>query len=67
MSKILSHSKLELEESHAALLSLLKKCEAAQANSSLSQSRQTLMKRRIAALKIALSLIEEKQEVTDEI
>lgn len=55
----------ELDEAHRALLSTLKKCEKVETNANLGKSQQTLLKRRIAALKIALTLIE--RERSDEI
>jgi len=51
-------TKVELEESHKALLSTLNKCEKVQGNATLGKSQETLLKRRIAALKVALKLIE---------
>lgn len=51
----------ELSEAHRALLSTLHKCEKIDARK-LGTSQQTLLKRRIAALKIALTLIEKEQE-----
>ncbi|RCX19300.1 hypothetical protein DFR58_10344 [Anaerobacterium chartisolvens] len=53
----------ELTEAHRALLSTLKKCEKIDVDK-LPQAQQTLLKRRIAALKIALNLISEKLEET---
>lgn len=50
----------ELREAHRALLSTLHKCEKMDA-AKLGKSQQTLLKRRIAALKIALTLIEMEQ------
>lgn len=50
----------ELSEAHRALLSTLKKCENIDAQK-LGKSQQTLLMRRIAALKIALALIEKEQ------
>lgn len=50
----------ELCEAHRALLSTLHKCEKMDA-AKLGKSQQTLLKRRIAALKIALTLIEKEQ------
>lgn len=50
----------ELREAHRALLSTLHKCEKMDA-AKLGKSQQTLLKRRIAALKIALTLIEKEQ------
>ena len=49
----------ELAEAHRALLSTLSKCEKI-APEKLSASQRTLLERRIAALKVALSLINEK-------
>ena len=53
-------TKDELKEAHRALLSTLHKCEKVQDGSNLGKSQQTLLERRIAALKVALVLIEEK-------
>ncbi len=50
----------ELSEAHRALLSTLHKCEKMDAIK-LGKSQQTLLERRIAALKIALILIEKEQ------
>ncbi|OGO78116.1 MAG: hypothetical protein A2Y23_07960 [Clostridiales bacterium GWB2_37_7] len=50
----------ELSEAHRALLSTLHKCEKMDATK-LGKSQQTLLERRIAALKIALTLIEKEQ------
>lgn len=55
------YSKQELEEAHRALLSTLHKCEKMDMDK-LGKSQQTLLERRIAALKLALSLI--SQELT---
>ncbi len=51
----------ELSEAHRALLSTLKKCEKIDTDK-LPKAQRTLLKRRIAALKIALDLINEKLE-----
>ncbi|HHX23043.1 MAG TPA: hypothetical protein GX723_03380 [Thermoanaerobacterales bacterium] len=51
----------ELSEAHRALLSTLQKCEKIDAMK-LGKSQQTLLKRRIAALKVALTLIEKEQD-----
>ncbi len=51
----------ELDEAHRALLSTLKKCEKIDMPK-LGQSQQTLLSRRIAALKIALHLIEREMK-----
>lgn len=50
----------ELSEAHRALLSTLHKCEKIDAGK-LAMSQQTLLKRRIAALRIALALIEKEK------
>lgn len=56
----------ELSEAHRALLSTLRKCEKIEL-AKLGKSQQTLLERRIAALKIALALIEkEKGEKAEE-
>lgn len=51
----------ELSEAHRALLSTLRKCEKMDIDK-LGKSQQTLLTRRIAALKVALALIEKEQE-----
>ncbi|MGI6123753.1 MAG: hypothetical protein ACOYIG_06090 [Acetivibrionales bacterium] len=50
----------ELKEAHRALLSTLHKCEKIDAGK-LGKSQKTLLERRIAALKVALTLIEKEQ------
>jgi hypothetical protein len=50
----------ELSEAHRALLSTLHKCEKID-GTKLGKSQQTLLDRRIAALKVALTLIEKEQ------
>jgi hypothetical protein len=50
----------QLSEAHRALLSTLNKCEKMD-REKLGKSQQTLLERRIAALKIALALIEKEQ------
>lgn len=54
----------ELREAHRALLSTLLKCEKMDAMK-LSKSQQTLLERRIAALKVALTLIEKEQDAKE--
>ena len=54
-------SKTQLEEAHRALLSTLRKCEKIDAEK-LPVSQRTLLERRIAALKVALALIEREIE-----
>jgi len=51
----------ELCEAHRALLSTLHKCQKIDATK-LGKSQQTLLERRIAALKVALTLIEKEQD-----
>lgn len=51
----------ELSEAHRALLSTLKKCEKIDSEK-LGKPQQTLLERRIAALKIALTLINKELE-----
>lgn len=51
----------ELCEAHCALLSTLHKCQKMDATK-LGKSQQTLLERRIAALKVALTLIEKEQD-----
>lgn len=50
----------ELSEAHRTLLSTLHKCEKMDAEK-LGKAQQTLLVRRIAALKVALTLIEKEQ------
>ncbi len=54
----------ELREAHRALLSTLKKCEKISPEK-LPKAQQTLLRRRIAALKVALALIEKEQHGGD--
>lgn len=49
----------ELNEAHRALLSTLHKCEKIDATK-LGKSQQTLLEQRIAALKVALTLIDKE-------
>jgi len=53
--------KTELIEAHRALSSTLQKCEKIDIGK-MGKSQQTLLDRRIDALKLALSLIEREQE-----
>ena len=57
-------SKTQLEEAHRALLSTLRKCEKIDAEK-LPASQHTLLERRIAALKVALTLIEKEIETKE--
>lgn len=50
----------ELKDAHRALLSTLNKCEKMDMEK-LGKSQRTLLERRIAALKVALALIEREQ------
>jgi uncharacterized protein with PIN domain len=50
----------ELGEAHRALMSTLHKCEKIDA-AKLGRPQKTLLERRIAALKVALALIEKEQ------
>ena len=55
-----SFSITELQDAHRSLLSTLHKCEKIDMGK-LGQSQRTLLERRIAALKVALTLIEREQ------
>ena len=55
-----SYKPYELAEAHRALLSTLNKCEKIDLGK-MGKSQRTLLERRIAALKLALSLIEKEQ------
>ncbi|MCL2557303.1 MAG: hypothetical protein FWE09_02365 [Treponema sp.] len=52
-----AYARPELEEAHKALLSTLRKCEKIDL-AKQGASQRSLLERRIAALKIALELIE---------
>ena len=52
----------ELTEAHRSLLSTLKKCEKVLENDKLPQSQRTLTERRVAALKLSLTLIEREMD-----
>jgi hypothetical protein len=54
------YSQNELEEAHRALLSTLNKCEKIDLEKQ-NPSQRTLLERRIAALRIAIDLIEQEQ------
>jgi len=56
-----SERQSELTEARYALISTLQKCEKIDLNKQ-GKSQRTLLARRIAALKIALRLIEKEQE-----
>jgi hypothetical protein len=51
----------DLSEAYRSLLSTLRKCEKVLESEKLPQSQRTLTERRLAALKIALTLIEREQ------
>ena len=55
----------ELAQAHKSLLSTLRKCEKINMDN-LGKSQQTLLTRRIAALKVALALIEKEQETQND-
>jgi catechol 2,3-dioxygenase-like lactoylglutathione lyase family enzyme/transcriptional regulator with XRE-family HTH domain len=54
----------ELQEAYSALSSTLKKCEKIEIGK-LGKSQQTLLKRRIVGLKLALKLIEKERNYSD--
>jgi hypothetical protein len=56
------YSKAELEEAKIALTSTLRKCENIDEGKKLGKSQQTLLDRRIRALRLALELIEREME-----
>jgi len=55
-----NYTKTELEEAKTALTSTLRKCEKIQDGKKLGASQQTLLDRRIRALRLALELIEKE-------
>jgi hypothetical protein len=57
---MVDYTKEELEEARRVLLSTLHKCEKIN-TAKFGASQRTLLERRIAALKVALTLIEEKK------
>ena len=56
------YKKEELEEAKTALTSTLRKCEKVREGKKLGASQHTLLERRIKALRISLSLIEDALE-----
>nr|AGS51632.1 hypothetical protein [uncultured bacterium contig00017] len=54
------YSKAELEEAKTALTSTLQKCEKIDEGKKLGKSQQTLLDRRIRALRLAPDLIEKE-------
>jgi len=66
MGNEVAFTKEQLEEAHRALLSTLHKCEKMDAEK-LGASQRTLLERRIAALKVALALIEKESATIEQI
>lgn len=60
----MSYTKAELEEAKTALTSTLRKCEKIDEGKRLGKSQQTLLDRRIRALRISLELIEKELGVS---
>jgi DNA-binding transcriptional regulator YiaG len=58
------YSKAEFEEAKTALTSTLHKCEKIDESKKLGKSQQTLLDRRIKALRLALELIEKEMSET---
>ena len=54
------YTKAELEEAKTALASTLQKCEKIDEGKKLGASQQTLLDRRIRALRLALALIQKE-------
>lgn len=54
-----NYTKTDFEEAQTALLSTLHKCEKVQDSENLGKSQRTLLDRRVRALRLALSLIED--------
>ena len=54
----MNHTTEELEEAKISLTSTLRKCEKIQDGKRLGASQQTLLERRVRALRLALELIE---------
>ncbi|MCL2059132.1 MAG: hypothetical protein FWH01_08780 [Oscillospiraceae bacterium] len=61
MSKI-KYTKTELDEAKAALASTLQKCEKIDEGKKLGKSQQTLLERRIKALRLAIDLIDRENK-----
>ena len=62
----MSESVQELREAETALFSVLNKCEKIDAGKKLGRSQQTLLERRIKALRLALRLIKREMEKASE-
>lgn len=60
----MNYTKAELEEAKTALTSTLRKCEKIDEGKRLGKSQQTLLDRRIRALRISLELIEKELGVS---
>ena len=58
------YTKAELDEAKTALDSALRKCEKIQEGKKLGASQQTLLDRRVRALRLALDLIEREMRTT---
>lgn len=56
------YTKAELEEAKTALASTLHKCEKIDEGKKLGKSQQTLLDRRIKALRLALDLINREMD-----
>jgi hypothetical protein len=59
----MSYSKVELEEAKRSIISTINKCEKAFPKVKESSAQQTLLKRRIEALRISVELIEKELKV----
>ena len=59
------YTRTELEEAKTALASALRKCEKIQVGGRLAPSQQTLLDRRIRALRLSLSLIQKELTAID--
>ena len=62
-----NYTKTALEEAKIALTSTLHKCEKIDDGKKLRQSQQTLLERRIRALRLALELIEKEMEKLEDV
>lgn len=58
-----SFTKEDLEKASICIASLIKKCEKSKANLSIRNSQYTLLKNRLEALNIALSLTNKELEM----
>ena len=56
------YTKAELDEAKTALTSTLQKCEKIDEGKRLGKSQQTLLERRIKALRVAIDLIDRENE-----